>query len=168
MNSKKPYQLFGPTPSLNNSFMIGSEEIFSKPLSFLNIQIDWNGLPKNFQKYYKEYNTNLDISDALESASKSLSDSQGSLSGETAIAVNLEIADINAQMKAKEESPFNNICFTSNFDVLQDNEWETLTTTKQSSCSFDNKLGRFVCKKDTDQKLQKTVIQFNDLFFVFV
>ncbi|NQY29152.1 MAG: hypothetical protein HRT69_06745 [Flavobacteriaceae bacterium] len=141
LSTKKPYQLFGPTPVLNNSFIIGSEEIFSKPLTFLNIQIDWDGLPTNFQNYYQEYNDNMNLEVSPQESSNS---------------------QTTEEVK---KGAFNNKSFTSNFDVLQDNEWETLTTTKQSSCSFDNKLGRFVCKNYADQKLQKTVVNANELLF---
>ncbi len=141
LSLKKPYQLFGPTPGLNNNFFIGSEEIFSKPLSFLNIQIEWDGLPKNFQKYYKEYNNNMDLEVAPQ-------------------------ASTNVQtIEEVKTGPFNNRCFTTNFDILKDKEWEALTTNKQSGCSYDNDLGRFVCENYIDQQLQKSEINSNELLF---
>ncbi|PCI93946.1 MAG: hypothetical protein COB15_15420, partial [Flavobacteriales bacterium] len=67
LSTIKPYQLFGSAPSQNSSFFIGSEEIFSKPLSFLNVSLDWNALPSDFQSYYEAYNCNLNLNDDLES-----------------------------------------------------------------------------------------------------
>ncbi len=59
ISTKNPYQPFGPTPLLNSSFVIGSNEVFSKPISSFNIKIDWNNLPENFRSYYEIYNKYL-------------------------------------------------------------------------------------------------------------
>ena len=133
LNTKKPFQLFGPTPELNNSFIIGSEEIFSKPLSFLNIKIDWDALPTNFQDYYQAYNNNLDLGPVI--------DNSGffkKVSGKA-----------KTDKPVVETGPFNNTCFINNFNVLQDQQWNTLTSIKQNSCSFNEGEGTFVCDNYT-------------------
>ena len=56
INSKNPYQPFGPTPLINSNFIIGSNEIFSKPITSLQMEIDWINLPKDFSNYYEIYN----------------------------------------------------------------------------------------------------------------
>ncbi|MBL0358424.1 MAG: hypothetical protein IPP72_16885 [Chitinophagaceae bacterium] len=63
---KTPYTPFGTTPALNSNFIIGSDEIFSKPISQLSIAIEWSNLPKlpakscvpldDFETYYNSYN----------------------------------------------------------------------------------------------------------------
>lgn len=61
LSSKKPYQLFGPSPFIKSNFFIGSSEIFSKPLSQLNFTLDWSTLPESlqFSDYYSQYNDYL-------------------------------------------------------------------------------------------------------------
>ncbi|PTX64058.1 hypothetical protein C8N46_101668 [Kordia periserrulae] len=61
LNPKKPFQLLGGAPKVNESFMIGNAEIFSKPLQNVNIQLTWNPFAPNFNfaDYYKEYNDYL-------------------------------------------------------------------------------------------------------------
>ncbi|MBI3134480.1 MAG: hypothetical protein HYZ14_07355 [Bacteroidetes bacterium] len=56
LNAKTPFQLFGPTPLAGSSFIIGSNEIFSKPLDSLCFEFDWDKLPDDFNTYYQQYN----------------------------------------------------------------------------------------------------------------
>jgi hypothetical protein len=56
ISAKNPYQPFGPTPLVNSNLIIGSNEIFSKPIFSLQMEIDWNNLPGDFSVYYKIYN----------------------------------------------------------------------------------------------------------------
>lgn len=60
LTTKTPYQLFGPIPLQGSSFIIGSNEIFSKPFDVLTIGLDWDTLPpKGFEIYYAQYNAYL-------------------------------------------------------------------------------------------------------------
>jgi hypothetical protein len=64
LSTKTPFQIFGPIPGANSNFMIGSAEIFSKPITSLIIELDWDNLPfppsiLDFSKYYEAYNTYL-------------------------------------------------------------------------------------------------------------
>lgn len=59
--TEKPFQPFGNQPVVGSTFYIGSNEIFQKSLSQLNVNITWHGLPDSsvapngFQDYYKHY-----------------------------------------------------------------------------------------------------------------
>lgn len=61
LNAKKPFQPLGPTPTVHQSFMVGSAEIFSKPAQDINFQLTWNVFPTDFDfaTYYEEYNNYL-------------------------------------------------------------------------------------------------------------
>ena len=56
LSTKMPFTPFGTVPVKNSNFIIGNNEIFSKPLDSLFIELNWNNLPKDFFNYYKEYN----------------------------------------------------------------------------------------------------------------
>lgn len=59
LNSKAPFLPLGPTPMTGNSLIIGSDEVFSKPLNKMMLELDWDKLPPDFTNYYKEYNQYL-------------------------------------------------------------------------------------------------------------
>lgn len=57
-DASKPFMPFGNRPVLTSSFYIGSQEIFSKQLSSLQLNITWKGLPTDttgFLGYYDNY-----------------------------------------------------------------------------------------------------------------
>lgn len=61
LSIKTPYQLFGPGPVQSSNFIIGSNEIFSKPLIGLYLTLTWDkSLPGNFSDYYQQYNYYLE------------------------------------------------------------------------------------------------------------
>lgn len=59
LDSKNPFQLFGPTPLLHSHFLIGSAEVLSKPADMIQLKLDWDKLPPDFATYYKQYNQYL-------------------------------------------------------------------------------------------------------------
>ncbi|EDP97190.1 hypothetical protein U8527_02545 [Kordia algicida OT-1] len=61
LNPKKPFQLLGGAPKMNQNFMVGNAEIFSKPVKNLNFELTWNPFAVNFDfaTYYLEYNNYL-------------------------------------------------------------------------------------------------------------
>lgn len=60
LSFEEPFQLFGPTPEKNQNFFIGSNEVFSKPVNYLDINLTWDNLPpEGFCAYYEEYNDYL-------------------------------------------------------------------------------------------------------------
>ncbi|MCG8573700.1 MAG: baseplate J/gp47 family protein [Flavobacteriales bacterium] len=57
-DASKPFMPFGNKPLLTSSFYIGSQEVFSKQLSSLDLNITWKGLPddpRGFLDYYEYY-----------------------------------------------------------------------------------------------------------------
>ena len=56
LETKKPFQPFGPSPEKDQNFIIGNKEIFSKPVNYLEIALKWDDLPDNFSEYYEQYN----------------------------------------------------------------------------------------------------------------
>ncbi|MBC8054186.1 MAG: hypothetical protein H7Y13_14075 [Sphingobacteriaceae bacterium] len=59
LSTKGPFPPFGPTPLVNSRFIIGNAEIFSKPFSWLHLELNWDTVPANFQTYYQQYNNYL-------------------------------------------------------------------------------------------------------------
>ncbi len=57
--AKAPYPIFGTTPLLSSNFLVGSNEIFSKPLQKLTLALSWGNLPDDFGRYYEAYNDYL-------------------------------------------------------------------------------------------------------------
>ncbi len=56
LNSKKPFMPFGPMPEDGANFWIGSEEVFSKQLSKLRLNIEWKNIPQaSLGNYYNGY-----------------------------------------------------------------------------------------------------------------
>ncbi len=56
LETEQPFQLLGPTPVKDQSFIIGNSEIFSKPVRLFSMKMNWNNLPNNFISYYQQYN----------------------------------------------------------------------------------------------------------------
>ncbi|WP_431167534.1 hypothetical protein [Tenacibaculum halocynthiae] len=117
---ENPFQPLGPTPEKNQNFIIGSAEVFSKPVRKFSMQMNWNNLPENFYDYYYQYNNYL---------------SGGYLSPE----LEKELSIINKIVfffkhlfkEVKEEEPdvilekevFNDKAFTVDFQLLQNKLW---------------------------------------------
>ncbi|WP_422360467.1 hypothetical protein [Reichenbachiella sp.] len=148
LNPKKPYPLFGPTPMPNSSFVIGSTELFSKPLTRLSFYLEWEGLPSDFQKYYQEYNNNMKLAEQTETTTptKTKSSGIGSLlkKGSTPQA---------APEALDKKEPFNNVCFSGQFEIMQNGEWEPL-----DSSLGDQKLFNV---SDLNQLQPQTSFSFN-------
>ncbi|WP_340198807.1 hypothetical protein [Ascidiimonas sp. W6] len=54
----KPFNLFGPIPSVRSWIMLGKSELFQKNVTSLTIKIDWDSLPADFggfESYYDGY-----------------------------------------------------------------------------------------------------------------
>ena len=55
LDGTKPFQPFGPRPTVGSKFYIGSQEIFQKKLTELKINIEWEGLPeKDVTEYFED------------------------------------------------------------------------------------------------------------------
>ncbi|MDZ7962279.1 MAG: hypothetical protein RMY34_31185 [Aulosira sp. DedQUE10] len=55
LDASKPFQPFGPRPSVGSTFYVGSQEIFQKNLSDLKINITWEKLPASLKEHYRGY-----------------------------------------------------------------------------------------------------------------
>ncbi|MGB8195357.1 MAG: hypothetical protein WCF67_25720 [Chitinophagaceae bacterium] len=125
LTTKTPYPAFGPAPVLNSSFIMGNNEIFSKPLEWLIIGMDWDKLPRDFADYYAQYNDYLDKDVSVyrkgkmvmvEDSSKPRSWFSRFTSGFRRIFSSKPIIPVDAR-------PFNNFCFTVDFNLLQQQRW---------------------------------------------
>lgn len=65
-----PFQIFGPFPEVGADVYIGNSEVFSKDLSSLKLNIEWDNLPQEgLKKYYRGYRMNTKTSDFIVSVS---------------------------------------------------------------------------------------------------
>lgn len=138
---QKPYLLFGPTPAVNSSFIIGSSEIFSKPINSLGIELDWDKLP-DFPVYYKQYNYYI---------RKQLKEA-GNRSFITRIKdffltpFRMLWCWIKSLWPKKFKrccfkNEYSNTCFTVKFEILQDHQWKDLPLKKVGPFAFvDNEI----------------------------
>lgn len=158
LSTKAPFPLFGPTPLVNSSFFIGSAEMFSKKLTKLALNFNWD-IPKtlNFQNYYQEYNDNLtlitgdnrDVNEKLKNVEK-----EGNMLLNAIPALkpwqkllhvleNLKKTFENIFSKAENNQsvPFNNTCFKVGFEFLQNTIWSSfklIEKTSNPSVPFSN------------------------------
>ena len=129
LNTKVAYQPFGPAPLPNNSFFIGSNEIFSKPLSAFGIELDWDSLPDDFAVYYQQYNDFLNPIPNKEPTSlwKKLWDKTKKV-----------ISHKPAPVLVVEKKPINNNCFTADIFILENKSWNAFKMVKQNTCTLQN------------------------------
>ncbi|NOQ72214.1 MAG: hypothetical protein GQ574_09450 [Crocinitomix sp.] len=57
LDPSKPFAPFASQPVIGSEFYIGSKEIFSKPLTDLRFDIDWQDRPSVFNDVYDEYSS---------------------------------------------------------------------------------------------------------------
>src|SRR5690606_32795454 len=55
VDTKKPFMPFGSSPKAGSSFYVGNAEAFQKSLDSATLKLEWEGLPKNFSRYYQGY-----------------------------------------------------------------------------------------------------------------
>ncbi len=56
LNPAKPFLPFGPVPKQGSSFLVGSPEVFLKPVTELDLAIAWADLPGvSFKSHYQDY-----------------------------------------------------------------------------------------------------------------
>jgi hypothetical protein len=55
MDPTKPFQPFGPSPTIGSNFYIGSAEAFQKDLKKLALRITWDNPPASFATHYEGY-----------------------------------------------------------------------------------------------------------------
>lgn len=129
LNTKSPYLPFGPAPVYSSSFIIGSDEIFSKPLNTLYFSMDWNNLPEfGFDSYYEAYNQYLTAH-----------------TEELGIPPNTKRLNIFQRLWRRFHrtennliSVFNNLSFTVGFQQLQNSTWQDINVTDYQSLTVNN------------------------------
>ena len=170
LSSKTPYQIFGPMPLANSSFIIGNNEIFSKPLESLYIELDWDKLPDSFSNYYNQYNGyingGLNIPPAKTEKEQKLEEKKplaprlinffkrpnkdqpviAPAASTTTATTNVAVGDKDNAV----DEPFNDLCFTIDFDLLQDASWKSFNLTKLAAINIDdqNKISSLVYPDD--------------------
>jgi hypothetical protein len=58
LDASKPFLPFGPLPKVGGSFLIGSTDVFHKPVSWIKLTVDWADLPtaaQGFKQHYGAY-----------------------------------------------------------------------------------------------------------------
>ncbi|OYQ36198.1 hypothetical protein CHU95_05255 [Niveispirillum lacus] len=55
LSTAAPYPL-GPVPQTGSRFLLGSREIFAKPVDRLSLTLDWTAMPADLGSWYQEYN----------------------------------------------------------------------------------------------------------------
>ncbi|URM36045.1 hypothetical protein [Flavobacterium anhuiense] len=123
LSTKNPYTPFGPIPLVNANFIIGNNEILSKPLDSFIVEIDWDKRPADFEVYYQQYNEYLHPNKTTPKAG-------------------LRRTLRNILSKPEEDvvfpSEFTNTSFTVDFNIIQNKSWQGLKMTKIESSDIDN------------------------------
>lgn len=142
LNANAPFQPFGPTPLKGSNLIIGSNEIFSKPVNAMGLQINWDKLPADFTTYYQQYNYFF-----ANPVIPAIPQGPGIIKG----IINLVkktvrmIKAIGYFLKYKKKlpyvstinAPFNNLCFTVDFSLLVDGQWKKVPVQKDASIVVD-------------------------------
>ena len=126
LSSKVAYPPFGPSPPAGSSFIIGSNEIFSKPLSTLTVQLNWSLLPPDFSAYYQAYN--LYLNNRLR-----ISKTPETSWWEKIFGVKSKPAPVEEEV----DSPYNNSCFTVDFQLLETQSWKPVAFNAVTETSSD-------------------------------
>jgi hypothetical protein len=129
LSTKTPFQPMGPLPLVNSSFIIGNNEIFSKPLDSLYVEMDWSNQPDDFSLYYQQYNNYLTGKEPAQNTGRPSAWQRFKLCVSHLFGYNPPPAPIS-------EIPFSNVCFTVDFNMLQNNSWEKLNMTKRQNITI--------------------------------
>ncbi|WP_163411031.1 hypothetical protein [Flavobacterium ajazii] len=119
LNTKNPFPPFGPIPLENANFIIGNNEIFSKPLDNFILEINWDKRPSDFKTYYKQYNDYIGPVPASATASPTLGEKLRNI-----------IGFHKEPVYAVDNSAFTNASFTVDFNVLESKSWQKLQLDK--------------------------------------
>ncbi len=149
LSAKAPFPLFGNIPGVNASFIIGSSEVFSKPLQTFYMEFAWDkNLPDNFQNYYQAYNDYIYQIDHPKNQPDQPQSEENSKAGVLNTLVKIGSVIISPLKKIiglfkssdKKENattppdapvnfPFNNVCFTVNFSMMDTHAWNPVNLT---------------------------------------
>lgn len=119
LSTKKAYPPFGPAPLVNSNFIIGSSEIFSKPLDSLVIELNWDQLPPDFQAYYQQYNNYINNYIPPQPSQP-----------KCALVSWFKKTTSGIPSSTPPAGPFNNSCFRVNASLLQNGSWNEFDVIK--------------------------------------
>ena len=124
LNTKNPFTPFGPIPLVNANFIIGNNEILSKPLDSLTVEIDWDKRPADFEVYYKQYNDYLYPPPKKTTTIEEIEDAfKHWLFPKIVIPKRIIV--------------FTNASFTADFNIMKEKSWQGLKMTKIVSNQVD-------------------------------
>lgn len=142
LNPKKPFTPFGPTPNCNSSFFIGSNEVFSKPIDYLRLNLNWDNLPPDFLAYYQFYNDYLAVPpDSFPPSNSTLVTTTTKKGILTSIwnfisRGNKSTPSVTTPPTTTTPSgPYNNCAFRAHFSVLQQYTWNDCTVYGENTIS---------------------------------
>ncbi|OOV16633.1 hypothetical protein [Flavobacterium sp. LM4] len=124
LNTKNPFPPFGPIPLENANFIIGNNEIFSKPVDDFIIEINWDKRPSDFRTYYKQYNDYLNPGST---------DDEKPGVGERFM--NFLGARKETVTVDDDDETFSNGSFIVDFNVLEEKSWQELKIYKVDSAN---------------------------------
>lgn len=129
-------QPFGSTASINSKLVIGSVEIFSKPVTRFDFTFDWGELPKDFSDYYKAYNIYLSQPDPVPVQNSLVPKLFFTLAGW--LRKKLFKGNISQKQKVAAVEYFNNGCFKTGFEVLSNGTWNSYELLSESTSTTAN------------------------------
>ncbi|MBL0739541.1 baseplate J/gp47 family protein [Flavobacterium sp. GN10] len=124
LSTKNPFPPFGPIPLVNANFIIGNNEILSKPLDSFIVEIDWDKRPNDFSVYYKEYNLYLNPPPK-----------------KTSLIEEIEEGIKHIFFPKEEEKiivpEFSNASFMVDFNIMKNKSWQNVKMSKITSSEVD-------------------------------
>jgi len=129
LNPKKSFTPFGPTPAIDANFIIGSNEVFSKPISSFTLTLNWDNLPNDFLEYYQFYNDYLAVDIGPFPTATSTSASPGFWSCLSGLFKKKPAPTLPATPVQDNgpNVPFNTGAFNVHFSLLQQYNWTDCT-----------------------------------------
>ncbi len=128
LDSSKPFQLFGPIVPENAIFYLGNTEIFSKPVTFFNINLIWANLPTDFASYYLIYNAYL--AGVIEPGAPTPNFLQRLLQK-----LSLLGKKKTDPSKIVIQPYFSNESFKVSFEILSQYQWKDFPLSRQATCT---------------------------------
>jgi hypothetical protein len=126
LETENPFQPLGPTPDRDQNFMIGSAEVFSKPINTFSFKMNWNNLVENFSDYYEQYNKYLE-GDYKPAGKKVVLANKGfKKTFLSFFKKNKKEEDASPLEVNFNEGTFNDSCFKTTFQLLQNRQWNPL------------------------------------------
>ncbi|MCB0835206.1 MAG: hypothetical protein KDD99_00990 [Bacteroidetes bacterium] len=122
--AQKPFPFLGPSPLQNSGFMVGSKEIFSKPVKHLKLSFYWDDIPPKssmnasssrdaFLAYYNQYNNFINGAYNLDSSAQNNGTTDTDSAG-------------NTNTGNTPTTTFENSAFKVSFQYLQGKTWNSL------------------------------------------